>query len=127
MANTTKDPVLYANFGGQSRPIRWDYNTLAELQELGYDFTDEAFVKSVVPEADGTERKLSLKMLRAFACAALISGAEDGATFTAHQVGRTVTADGDESDLFGKVSELMILAHGEDKPEAPLAESPQTA
>jgi hypothetical protein len=114
--NQTKDPVLFAHFGGEKRAIRWDYNTLAELQPLGYDFTDEEFTKSVVGS------KPSLKMLRAFACAALASGAEDGREFTPREVGRTVTADGEKSDLFAKVSELMQLAHGEAEPESPLAE-----
>lgn len=128
MANKLKDPVLMAHFGGVERPIRWDYNTVAELQDLGYDFTDDEFVKRLVGEKDASgnvtrqPEKPSLKMLRAFACAALISGAEDGAVFTPALVGRTVTADGKSSDLFEKVSALMTLAHGEDEPEVPLAE-----
>lgn len=114
--NKIKDPVLSAYFAGEARPIRWDYNTLAELQDLGYDFLDDDFVKSVVG------KKPTLKMLRAFACAALTSGAEDGRSFTAQEVGRQVTLDGDASDLFSKVSELMQLAHGEaEQTEAPLA------
>lgn len=114
--NQTKDPVVFAYFGGEQRPLRWDYNTLAELQPLGYDFTDEQFAQSIVGQ------KPTLKMLAAFAAAALISGAEDGATFTPHQVGRTVTTDGEKSDLFAKVSELMTLAHGETE-ASPLAQS----
>jgi hypothetical protein len=98
--------------------MRWDYNTLAELQELGYDFTDPGFVKAVIGKPP------TLKMLRAFACAALISGSETGETFTPHQVGRVVTEDGDGSDVFEKVSELMRLAHGEDD-ELPLPASPE--
>lgn len=115
--NQTKDPVVYAYFDGAQLPMRWDYNTLAELQPLGYDFTDDEFVKSV------TGQKPTLKMLAAFAAAALTSGAEDGAIFTPRKVGRTVTADSEKSDVFAKVNELMQLAHGEAEPEAsaPLA------
>jgi hypothetical protein len=69
----------------------------------------------------------SLKMMRAFGCAALNSGADDGAVFTPIQVGRTVTADGKASDLFQQVSALMTLAHGEDEPETPLAEPETTS
>jgi hypothetical protein len=135
--NLTKDPVLFTHFGGAQRPIRWDYNTLAELQPLGYDFTDEAFVERLVGKRDASGKvirepqKPTLKMLAAFAAAALTSGAapgetpaayEDGREFTPREVGRTVTRDADKSDLFAKVSELMQLAHGEAEPESPLAE-----
>lgn len=117
MANTLKDPVVEVYFGGETRPMRWDYNTLAELQDLGFDMTDEALVKRLSGE------KPTLKMLAAFAAAALTSGAEDGREFSTREVGRMVTADGDKSDVFAKVSELMKLAHGEAEPEAPLAET----
>lgn len=119
--NQTKNPVVQAHFGGNSVNLRWDYNTIAELQDLGYDFTDDAFVKSVVGDKDNP-KKPSLKMLRAFACAALRSGSEDDAELTVKQVGRTVSNDGAASDVFAKVNELMKLAHGEAEPDAPLAE-----
>jgi hypothetical protein len=134
--NQTKDPVLFAHFGGEQRPIRWDYNTLAELQSFGLDFTDPATVERFTGKKDAKGEKQepvkpTLKELAKFAAAALTSGAapgdppqkwEDGRTFTPALVGRTVSTDGDKSDVFGKVFELLALAHGEADTDAPLAE-----
>jgi hypothetical protein len=127
--NNVKDPVLFAYFSGEQRPIRWDYNTLAELQSFGLDFTDEATAERFAGKRDPVTKefivppqKPTLRDLAAFAAAALNSGAEDRREFTPREVGRTVTADGEASDLFAKVNDLMQLAHGEAEPDAPLAE-----
>jgi hypothetical protein len=64
--------------------------------------------------------------MRAMACAALNSGADDGESFTPMQLGRILTEEGAESSLISKVFEVMaasVDAPTEDQPP-PLAETP---
>lgn len=93
--------------------MRWDYNTIAELQDLGYDLMDEKFQKVF-----GASKRLPLKMLLAFACAALISGSENGEMWTPKQIGRIVTEEGESTELFAKVTELLQIANGDPGPLA---------
>lgn len=118
MANKTKDPVAEVMFGGLKRPIRWDYNTVAELQDLGYDFT---------PGSPDLERltdgpAMPLKLIRAMCTAALRSGSDTGEQFSPVWVGRVMGEEGADCELVKAVMELMRQAQPE-VDNSPLPES----
>jgi hypothetical protein len=120
--NTTKDPVYTVTFGGRELKIRWDYNAVAELQDLGYDLTPGS--PDLKKLEDGP--KMPLKLIRAMCTAALRAGSDDGEQFCPVWVGRTMTAEGDKSELLKAVLELRKAVEPEEEsrplpPDAPNA------
>ncbi len=118
------------------RPRLWrlDWNTIAELQELGYDYMDPQFVASLRsekdPEGNAVPKRNQLKFIRALIWAGLV-WEDPGLTIT--QVGAMLPLFGGGIEyLSQKISQAWEAASPPAEPSSeavsdPLAETPAPA
>lgn len=124
--NRTKTPVVEIELEeGHIRHLCFDYNALAEIQDLGYELENVNLANLVekIETAEGKPeqvklKKGSLKLVRDLAWAALVS---EDPRLTPLRVGQLISEVGAEYVL-KKLTEAFGLAMAEPEP-VPLGES----